>query len=211
MLRYDQIESTPASDYPFRHVIGAGVMPPEDEGQIAVDFPKIDKTGFFPPEEFEMGPSFKALLAEVRSPAFAKAIGDKLGIDLSGKPVLVTVRKWSALKDGRPHTDGMDKLASALIYLNHDWEQTDGRLRFLEGPDQDGPGTEEISPAYGSFIAFPRLDNSWHGHKPFAGERRVVQIAWLVNQDAMARKAKRHGITGFLKKLFAKNEQPEMM
>ncbi|HVZ29700.1 MAG TPA: 2OG-Fe(II) oxygenase, partial [Asticcacaulis sp.] len=156
--------------------------------------------------------AFKQLLAEVRSQDFARAVGDKLGVDLTGKPSWVTVRKWSALKDGRPHTDGADKLASALIYLNREGA-SGGNLRFLEGPDQDGPGTAEVNPGYGHFIAFPRLDNSWHGHKPFEGERRVVQIAWLVSEDAVARKAKRHGLTEFLKKLFSstKQKQDEMM
>ncbi len=39
----------------------------------------------------------------------------------------------------------------------------------------------------------------------------MVQIAWLVSEDAVARKAKRHGITEFLKKLFSKTRQDEMM
>ena len=155
-------------------------------------------------------PSFKALLEEVRSEPFARAIGDKLGINLIGKPSWVTVRKWSALKDGRPHTDGADKLASALIYLNHEGG-SGGNLRFLAGPDQDGPGTDEIDPSFGNFIAFPRLANSWHGHTPYEGERRVVQIAWLVNEDAVARKAKRHGITEFLKKVFSRTKHDEMI
>jgi hypothetical protein len=210
MLRYDAIAATPASDYPFRNLIGADIMPPELESDIARDFPQIDKTGFMRPEDFPMGPSFKMLLAEVRGPVFAKAIGEKLGVNLVGKPTWVTVRKWSALKDGRPHTDGADKLASALIYLNPEGS-SGGNLRFLEGPDQAGPGTKEVNPGYGQFIAFPRLDNSWHGHTPFEGERRVVQIAWLVSEDAVARKAKRHGITEFLKKLFSKTKQDEMM
>ena len=210
MLRYDSIAATPASDYPFRNLIGADILPVELEGDIARDFPQIDKTGFMRPEDFPMGPSFKALLAEVRSEKFAQAIGEKLNVNLVGKPSWVTVRKWSALKDGRPHTDGADKLASALIYLNPEGG-SGGNLRFLEGPDQAGPGTDEVNPGYGHFIAFPRLDNSWHGHTPFEGERRVVQIAWLVSEDAIARKAKRHGITEFLKKLFSKTKQDEMM
>jgi len=210
MLRYDQILSTPASDYPFRNVIGKGALGAELEEELSRDFPQIDKTGFMRAEDFPMGPAFKALLAEVRGPEFAKAIGKLLDIDLTGKPTWVTVRKWSALKDGRPHTDGADKLASALIYLNHEGG-SGGNLRFLAGPDQNGPGTEEVDPSFGNFIAFPRLDNSWHGHTPFEGERRVIQIAWLVSDDAVARKAKRHGITEFLKKLFSKTRHEELM
>jgi hypothetical protein len=212
MLRLDAVAATPASDYPFRNLIGEGILSPDDQDAIERDFPQINKTGFMRPEDFPMGPAFKELLAEVRSQEFAKAVGTQLGVDLTGKPSWVTVRKWSALKDGRTHTDGADKLASALIYLNREGT-SGGNLRFLEGPDQDGPGTAEVNPGYGHFIAFPRLDNSWHGHKPFEGERRVVQIAWLVSEDAVARKAKRHGITEFLKKLFSstKQKQDEMM
>lgn len=212
MLRYDAIAATPASDYPFRNLIGEGILSPDHQDDIERDFPQINKTGFMRPEDFPMGPAFKALLEEVRGEGFARAVGEKLGVDLTGKPTWVTVRKWSALKDGRPHTDGADKLASALIYLNREGA-SGGNLRFLEGPDQDGPGTQEVNPGYGHFIAFPRLDNSWHGHKPFEGERRVVQIAWLVSEDAIARKAKRHGVTEFLKKLFSstKQKQDEMM
>ncbi|MDI7774792.1 2OG-Fe(II) oxygenase [Asticcacaulis sp. EMRT-3] len=208
MLRYDAIEATPASDYPFRNLIGADILPPEMEDDIARDFPQINKTGFMRPEDFPMGPSFRALLEEVRGPEFARAVGAKLGVNLVDKPSWVTVRKWSALKDGRAHTDGADKLASALIYLNRDGA-SGGNLRFLEGPDQDGPGTAEVNPGYGHFIAFPRLDNSWHGHTPFEGERRVVQIAWLVSDEAVNRKAKRHGLTEFLKKLFSSTQQKQ--
>ena len=211
MLRYEAIAATPAADYPFRNMIGSDILSPADQDAIERDFPQIDKTGFMRPEDFPMGPAFKQLLAEVRSQDFAKAVGDQLGVELTGKPSWVTVRKWSALKDGRPHTDGADKLASALIYLNREGS-SGGNLRFLEGPDQDGPGTAEVNPGYGHFIAFPRLDNSWHGHKPFEGERRVVQIAWLVSEDAVARKAKRHGVTEFLKKLFSSSKkEAEMM
>ncbi len=211
MLRYEAIAATPASDYPFRNLIGEAILSADDQDAIERDFPQIDKTGFMRPEDFPMGPAFKNLLAEVRSQDFARAVGDKLGVDLTGKPSWVTVRKWSALKDGRPHTDGADKLASALIYLNREGS-SGGNLRFLESADQDGPGTAEVNPGYGHFIAFPRLDNSWHGHKPFEGERRVVQIAWLVSEDAVARKAKRHGVTEFLKKLFSSSKkEAEMM
>ena len=31
-------------------------------------------------------------------------------------------------------------------------------------------------------LAFKRSNNSWHGHEPFAGERRVIQFNWLTSQ-----------------------------
>ncbi len=115
---------------------------------------------------------------------------------------MIVVRKWSATKDGRPHTDGLDKVATALVYLNDDWTADGGALRYLESADIDGPGSAPIPARYGAFTAFARSDSSWHGHKPFAGERRVVQLFWLVDEAAAARKDKRHKRPHVLKALW---------
>ena len=35
-------------------------------------------------------------------------------------------------------------------------------------------------------------DDSWHGHLPFEGERRVLlQVAWLASEDELLRKQRR--------------------
>ena len=34
MLRYDAIATTPASDYPFRNLIGEGILPPDAQDEI---------------------------------------------------------------------------------------------------------------------------------------------------------------------------------
>jgi hypothetical protein len=31
----------------------------------------------------------------------------------------------------------------------------------------------------GTLLAFRRTDHSWHGHKPFVGERRMLQLNYL--------------------------------
>jgi hypothetical protein len=33
-------------------------------------------------------------------------------------------------------------------------------------------------PAGGTMLAFKRTENSFHGHKPFVGERRLVQLSF---------------------------------
>ena len=48
---------------------------------------------------------------------------------------------------------------------------------------------------------FARTENSWHGHKPFTGERRVIQITWLQSQKEYDRKLKRGRFSYFLKRL----------
>ena len=66
------------------------------------------------------------------------------------------------------------------------------------------PYAAEVPPTMGTVFAFLRSDNSWHGHRPFAGERRVVQIAWVANQAELDRKKKRNTFAQKLKSVFAR-------
>ena len=50
--------------------------------------------------------------------------------------------------------------------------------------------------------AFRRSEASFHGHLPFEGERRVIQIAWLTSEDEKLRKTKRGKLSRLFKKLF---------
>ncbi len=203
MLDLDALDRAPPIPAPFTHLTAQGLLPAQAQAQVAADFPDPGKTGFFPVEQLSYGPAFAALLDDLQGPAFSRIVGDKLGRDLIDRPKMIVVRKWSAAKDGRPHTDGQDKVATALVYLNKTWDPAEGgALRFLAGPDLDGPGTDPIPPVYGGFAAFARAEDSWHGHPPFAGERRVVQVFWLVDEDAAARKDKRHRRTSLLKTLW---------
>jgi SM-20-related protein len=200
VIRLDTLAGRPADPSPFPHLSVDGLLDEADREGLARDFPDPRKAGFFPIEQLRYGPSFAELLAELKTPEFSRIIGEKLGLELVGRPQMIVVRKWSAARDGRPHTDGQDKAATALIYLNEDWDvEAGGALRFLDGPDLDGPGSAPIPARYGAFAAFARSDASWHGHKPFTGERRVIQIFWLVDEAAAGRKLKRHRWANLLK------------
>jgi SM-20-related protein len=203
VLSLEKLAARPTTLQPFPHLTAQALLPDAAKADLARDFPDESKAGFFPVEQLSYGPSFKALLDDLQTPDFSRIVGEKLNRDLVDRPQMIVVRKWSAAKDGRPHTDGEDKVATALVYLNDDWGVGAGALRFLEGPDLDGPGTDPIPARYGGFAAFARADDSWHGHKPFTGERRVVQVFWLRDADAAARKTKRHARTNFLKSFFS--------
>jgi SM-20-related protein len=202
MLNLFTLAATLPTPAPFTHIEATGLLPEGDRDALARDFPDPKKTGFFPVEDLTYGPTFAQLLEDLRAPEFSRIVGDKLGKDLTQRPQMIVVRKWSATKDGRPHTDGLDKVATALVYLNDDWNAEGGALRYLETDDIDGPGSAPIPARYGAFTAFARSDSSWHGHKPFAGERRVVQLFWLVDEAAAARKDKRHKRNHVLKALW---------
>lgn len=193
MFDLDGLASCAAARAPFPHLTAEGLLSAERQSALRRDFPDPGKPGFFPVEQLRYGPAFAELLEALQRPAFSRVVGDKLGRDLVDRPQMIVVRKWSAARDGRPHTDGIDKVATALLYLNDAWAGTQtGALRFLSGPDLEGPGSDPISPVYGSFAAFARAEDSWHGHAPFVGERRVVQLFWLVDAAAAARKTRRH-------------------
>ncbi len=203
MLRYDVVETASLSLTPFPHIVSSDVLPEERRAELERDFPDISINGFVPPEDYPAGEAFNELLADVTSVELAKLLGAKFGIDLASKPTLVTVRKWSEGAAGRPHTDGADKLVTALVYLNEEWASQAGCLRILPSQDIDAPGAREVKPTFGNFVAFRRSDHSWHGHLPFKGERRVLQVAWCVSEEAIARKRKRHGQSSLLKRVLS--------
>ena len=106
-------------------------------------------------------------------------------------------------RHGTLHTDSRSKVATALVYFNRDWPHgSAGCLRFLANGDDIGAMlAPEIPPLYGTLVAFARADDSWHGHLPFEGERRVLQVAWLTSEDELRRKQKRGRFSRWLKKL----------
>jgi len=203
MLRYDVVATAPLETTPFPHVIASDVLPQARRVELERDFPDISITGFVPPDEYPAGSAFEELVADVTSREMAQVLSDKFSLDLVSKPTLVTVRKWSESAAGRPHTDGADKLVTALVYLNGAWASDAGCLRILPSQDINSPGAREVKPTFGNFLAFRRSDNSWHGHLPFKGERRVLQIAWCVSEEAIARKRKRHGQSSLLKRVLS--------
>jgi SM-20-related protein len=203
MLRYDVVAAAPLDPTPFPHVVASHVLPEARRAELEHDFPDISITGFVPPCDYTAGEAFDELVADVTSRELAQLLGDKFGIDLASKPTLVTVRKWSESAAGRPHTDGSDKLVTALVYLNGEWASENGCLRILPSRDIDAPGAREVKPTFGNFVAFRRSDYSWHGHLPFKGERRVLQIAWCVSEEAIARKRMRHGQSSLLKRVLS--------
>jgi len=128
-------------------------------------------------------------------------LGRKFGIELAGLPMMITVRGHAQGKDGRIHTDTKDKVVTGLLYLNSRWEASGGRLRML----RDGRNLEdfaaEVSPSGGTLAAFKVASNSWHGHKPFVGQRRNVMFNWLRSEAALSRQVGRHKLSARVKTL----------
>jgi len=197
--------STRVQHEPFPFVIASGQLPDAAQDDLREDFPRYSGAGFFPYAAEDCGPSVNQLVEALTARPFADALGEKLGIpNLGAYPTLVTICRALNKRHGTIHTDSKSKVATALIYLNESWPDTsDGCFRFLNRIDDiDDLAAPEIKPLYGAIAAFKRADNSFHGHLPYEGERRVIQVAWLTSEEEKARKTQRGKLSRFFKKLF---------
>jgi SM-20-related protein len=168
---------------------------------VHADFPKVDRAGSFPVSELNFGERFRALLAELEGPDMRRAIEQKFDIDLAGRPTMVTVRGRARLADGKIHSDSKTKLITVLLYLNPQWEAPGGRLRLLRSADSLDDMVAEVPPDAGTLLAFKVTANSWHGHEPFEGQRRAIQLNWVTDQSVVRHEQSRHRLSARLKRL----------
>ena len=216
LLDLDLLAATPLVRTPFDYLIVPGFL--TQEGIAAVDrsFPRIDAPGSFPTQALDYG-TFHADLHEgnlfchapaeltaidvLQGPAMTRAMAQKFEVDLSGRPTMVTVRGRCQAKDGRIHTDSTTKIITVLIYMNDGWEAEGGRLRLLNGPDDLDDMVAEVPPQAGTLLAFRRSENSFHGHKPFVGRRRSLQLNWVTDAGVVRHELARHRMSARMKSL----------
>lgn len=201
LLDLDVLRATPLVAEPFKHIVVPGFLQAATAASVRADFPEIAYPGLLPVEATSPGPSFAALIRELTGREVAMAFSEKFGLDLTGRPTMVTLRGRAQEKDGRIHTDSPAKLVTALLYFNEDWEAAGGRLRLLRKKDDLGDIIAEVPPLLGTLAAFKRSDNSYHGHEPFSGVRRYVMINWMTSGLAAQRELMRHKLSAQAKKM----------
>jgi SM-20-related protein len=204
VLNLDALRAAPVSTEPYTYLFGEGVVKREALDPIAATFPNFRNSGFHPLDDVEVKGAFGDLIDDVQSDEFVGVLSEKFGYDYRPLPQLITVRKVSAAHEGRIHCDGEKKIMSFLVYLNDAWDSPEGRFRVLYNDKDFTKYAAEVPPVSGAFVAFKRADHSWHGHTPFVGERRVVQVAFLRDQAAVDRKKGTHKLSSFFKNLRAK-------
>ncbi|HVA15756.1 MAG TPA: 2OG-Fe(II) oxygenase [Stellaceae bacterium] len=195
------MERTGLVTEPFPYLVVPGFVPAAARKALSADYPKIDKPGSFPTAALRFGPAFRDFLAALEGPAMRAAFGAKFGIDLTGRPTMITVRGQAQTKDGSIHTDTATKLITVLIYMNEAWEAPGGRLRLVRSPNNLDDVIAEVPPEGGTLLAFRVTRNSWHGHAPASGPRRVVQLNWVESDAVVRRERLRHGLSARVKKL----------
>ena len=181
-LKLDAFRATPLVREPFQHLIVPGFVGPAALSAINADYPKISTTGSFPVDQVSFGPAFQTMLDDLEGDEFRAAFEEKFQLDLEGRPTVTTVRGRCDARDGKIHTNSTSKIITVLLYMNESWENAGGRLRLLRSASDLKNFIVEVPPVAGTLLAFKRSDNSWHGHEPFAGERRVIQFNWLTSE-----------------------------
>jgi SM-20-related protein len=201
VLNLDAFRATPLVQQPFEYCIVPRFVRPAALEKIHADYPKIAEGGSFPLASLTYGPAFDALCQELRGPAMRDAFAAKFNMDLSNRPTTLTVRGKCRQKDGKIHVDSKSKLITVLVYLNSPWEAAGGRLRLLNNLHDLDNYFAEVPPEQGTLLCFRNGPDAWHGHKSFSGERRVMQLNWVVDQAAADTSSRRHGLSALLKKL----------
>src|SRR5712671_2066945 len=172
MLDLERFGATPLTREPFEFLIVPEFVKADARSAIHDDYPGVDRPGSFPLGEVSYGSAFARLIEQMRSDEFRRAFEEKFNVDLT-----------------------------ILIYMNAEWESAGGRLRLLRSGNDLDDVILEVPPTEGTLLAFRRSNNSWHGHKPFSGPRRVIQFNWVTSEAVVRREQNRHRLSAWMKKL----------
>lgn len=198
MIDLDAFRATPLKTAPFDHVVVPGFIRRSALGDLNRDYPKLLVPGSVPLGMAPHGPAFQQLIDELNGDAIERAFETKFQVTLFGRPRMFTVRAQCRATDGKVHVDSAGKVVTVLIYMNPPWEAAGGRLRLLRSPDLNDSAAE-VPPDEGTLVAFRRSETSWHGHEPFAGPRRAIQMNWVRSSFYVWHEQWRHRVGAFLK------------
>jgi SM-20-related protein len=202
-LNLEKLHQAKLETDPYQFIIVPGFLSAESVKRINATYPKIVKGGSYPIESLDSSMTIKEVIDELDGAGFQVAIEQKFGVSLAGRPKMYSLRGYTRAKDGQIHTDSKDKIITVLLYLNETWPHAGGRLRLLRNGDDVEDYVAEVPPDNGTLLVFRRSDHSWHGHDPFEGPRRSLQMNWMTSEGAMGFHKLRHTISAAVKKLTA--------
>ena len=181
-LSIEKLRAAKLETDPFEYIVVPAFLSEASLKQINATYPEIGKGGSYPIESLKPSMAIKEVIDELDGHEFEQAVEEKFGVALAGKPKMYSLRGWLRAKDGQIHTDSKDKIITVLLYLNENWPHAGARLRLLRnGTDLENFVTE-VPPDNGTLLVFKRADNSWHGHHPFEGQRRALQMNWMTSE-----------------------------
>lgn len=202
-LELEKLRRARVETQPYNYTIVPGFLGPQSVAKINATYPKIEKGGSYPIASLDAGMTIKEVIDELDSPEFERIIAEKFGVELAGRPKMYSLRGYTRAKDGQIHTDSKDKIITVLLYLNENWQHAGGKLRLLKNGHSVEDYVVEVPPDNGTLLVFKRADNSWHGHHPFDGPRRSLQMNWMTSESSRGFHAIRHKLSAAVKKLTA--------
>jgi hypothetical protein len=188
---------------PFEYTIVPAFLSPGVLARVIDSYPAIRKGGSYPLESLDLPSALQQVIEEMNGPAFERAIEEKFDVELEGLPKMYSLRGHCRVSDGKIHTDSKDKVITVLLYLNDKWDHEGGKLRLLRNGADLEDYAEEVSPDDGTMLIFRRSEKSFHGHGPFEGVRRSIQMNWMASENSRAFHRLRHKISARVKRLVA--------
>jgi hypothetical protein len=180
MLNIENLRTAESHSDPFHFLVVPEFLKSEALDRVVADFPVLKEPRNHKLAGLDYGPGFADLLEELVDPSWVSILGKKLGVpDLPNLPCNITVRGHCEASDGHIHTDHWSKVATVLVYANHEWTSSGGCLRMLRSDADLEDYACEVSPDGGTMVAFARSPHSYHGHHKHVGKRRVIQVSWL--------------------------------
>jgi len=200
IIDFEKLRAATLNEKPFRYLIAHSTIRPQWEDRLISGFPGLHKGGSFPLSTVKVENDFRGLIEEMESHEFRDFVEEKFSLRLSDRPTMFTVRGHCRLADGTIHTDTQSKIITVLLYMNPRWAVDGGRLRILNQGTDINDFAAELEPTIGTMLIFQRCDHSFHGHLPFEGERKVIQMNWVTEQRVVDRESNRHKWSAFIKR-----------
>lgn len=188
--------------FPFFHVDNI-FLDNIDTQSVIDDFPNITDGGSFHVSAVPSGKLIKQLVNELESDEIKTILETQFNINLDEAKVATTLRGYSRKKDGKIHTDSKTKILTILLYLNKDWQDSNGNLRLLKENNNLKDYIKEIPCSFGSLVAFKVTGNCWHGFKAYEGKRLSIQLNYIY-PEALRTHNLRHKFSSGLKSIFKK-------
>ncbi|HWU24815.1 MAG TPA: 2OG-Fe(II) oxygenase [Rhizomicrobium sp.] len=204
-MDFDRLMATPVVTVPYPFLIVPQFIAPASRHAIAQDFPQVGGAGSYPLPSLDFGPAFAALIGQLCGAQMTKIVEQKFQIDLSGRPVMATVRGRCEARDGHIHTDSKTKLITLLLYMNDHPDAGRGRLRILRSPTDLNDVAAEVPSDEATLLIFRNGPTAWHGFEPINGPRRVIQVNWVTNRAVVRREQSRHRVSAFIKRIVGRN------
>jgi SM-20-related protein len=201
IINVQALKEAPLRKDPFPFIIVDNLLYPNAIDEVVGTFPETKHRGSVSLNDVKCHGSFAKLVQELQQEEFRTIIGERFGMNLQNNPSMITVRGYTTSRDGHIHTDSFSKLITVLLYLNPGWQELGGRLRLLYNGKDLASHAAEISPEAGRCVLFKVTPNCWHGHEPFIGLRRSIQLNYMHSAGVKERHNIRHRLSTFLKRL----------